>query len=158
VALSFTGALVALAVVGWLNDGGVVEVAGSLNIFSKIGLVMLIGLVTKNSILIVEFANQLRGRGYALVDATVEAARTRFRPILMTALATMVGILPIALGQGAGGDSRAPLGIAVFGGMLFSTALTFLVVPAAYVVMERAQQRLRGRGVEPEPVVVAGGR
>jgi hydrophobe/amphiphile efflux-1 (HAE1) family protein len=158
VALSFTGALVALAMVGWLNDLGVVQVVGSLNIFSKIGLVMLIGLVTKNSILIVEFANQLRGRGYALVDATVEAARTRFRPILMTALATMVGILPIALGQGAGGDSRAPLGIAVFGGMLFSTALTFLVVPAAYVVIERLQLRLRGRGVEPEPVVVAGGR
>jgi multidrug efflux pump len=150
VALSFTGALVTLAIVGWLNDRGVVQVVGSLNIYSKIGLVMLIGLVTKNSILIVEFANQLRGRGYALVDATVEAARTRFRPILMTALATMVGILPIALGQGAGGDARAPLGIAVVGGMFFSTGLTFLVVPAAYVVMERAQLRLRGRAVEPE--------
>jgi multidrug efflux pump len=150
VALSFTGALVTLAIVGWLNDRGVVQVVGSLNIYSKIGLVMLIGLVTKNSILIVEFANQLRGRGYALVDATVEAARTRFRPILMTALATMVGILPIALGQGAGGDARAPLGIAVVGGMFFSTGLTFLIVPAAYVVMERAQLRLRGRAIEPE--------
>jgi len=150
VALSFTGALVTLAIVGWLNDRGVVQVVGSLNIYSKIGLVMLIGLVTKNSILIVEFANQLRGRGYALVDATVEAARTRFRPILMTALATMVGILPIALGQGAGGDARAPLGIAVVGGMFFSTGLTFLVVPAAYVVLERVQLRLRGRAAESE--------
>jgi multidrug efflux pump len=147
VALSFTGALLALLLTGV-----------TLNIFSKIGLVMLVGLVTKNSILIVEFANQLRGRGYALVDAVIEASRTRFRPILMTALATMVGILPIALGQGAGGDSRAPLGIAVVGGMFFSTGLTFFIVPAAYVVIERLRQRLAGGAVEPAPVSVAGGR
>jgi len=134
VALSFTGALVALLLTG-----------ATLNLFSKIGLVMLVGLVTKNSILIVEFANQLRGRGYALVDAVIEAAQTRFRPILMTALATIVGILPIALGQGAGGDSRAPLGIAVVGGMFFSTLLTFLIVPAAYVVIERLHQRVQSR-------------
>jgi multidrug efflux pump subunit AcrB len=160
VALSFTGALVALALVRGLYLLGLTEVSGTLNIFSKIGLVMLVGLVTKNSILIVEFANQLRGRGHALVDAVVEAAKTRFRPILMTALATMVGILPIALGQGAGGDSRAPLGIAVVGGMFFSTALTFLIVPAAYVVIERLRQRLLGGSVEPEPepVSVASGR
>ena len=72
----------------------------------------------------------------------------------------MVGILPIALGQGAGGDSRAPLGIAVVGGMFFSTGLTFVIVPAAYVVIERLRQRLLGGSVEPEPepVAVAGGR
>ena len=96
--------------------------------------------------------------GYALLDAVIEASRTRFRPILMTALATMVGILPIALGQGAGGDSRAPLGIAVVGGMFFSTGLTFFIVPAAYVVIERLRQRLTGGAVEPEPISVAGGR
>jgi multidrug efflux pump len=158
VALSFTGALVTLAAVGWMNGRGWVEVAGTLNIFSKIGLVMLVGLVTKNSILIVEFANQLRSRGHGLVDATVEAAQTRFRPILMTALATMAGILPIALGQGAGGEARAPLGIAVVGGMFFSSGLTFVVVPAAYVVMDRLQQKLRGRSIELDPVAVAGGR
>ena len=118
VALSFTGALVAL-----------LATQTTLNLFSKIGLVMLVGLVTKNSILIVEFANQLRERGLPLVEAVKQASKTRFRPILMTALATMVGILPIALGRGAGGDSRAPLGIAVLGGMLFSTVLTFLIVP-----------------------------
>ena len=71
-----------------------------------------------------------------------QAARTRFRPILMTALATMVGILPIALGRGAGGDARAPMGIAVVGGMFFSTLLTFFLVPATYVMVARARERL----------------
>ena len=99
---------------------------------------MLVGLVTKNSILIVEFANQLRDRGYSLGDAAVEAARTRFRPILMTAISTIVGILPIALGLGAGGESRAALGVAVVGGMLFSTLLTLFIVPAAYILIDRA--------------------
>jgi multidrug efflux pump len=134
VALSFTGALVAL----WVTDT-------TLNLFSKIGLVMLVGLVTKNSILIVEFTNQLRGRGLGLVEAASQAAQTRFRPILMTALATMAGILPIALGRGAGGDSRAPLGIAVVGGVFFSTLLTFFIVPATYVVVDRARARIRDR-------------
>jgi multidrug efflux pump len=160
VALSFTGALVTLAFVDRLHDWGVVHVVGTLNLYSKIGLVMLIGLVTKNSILIVEFANQLREQGRDLMDATMEASRVRFRPILMTAVATMVGILPIALGQGAGGDSRAPLGIAVLGGMLFSTVLTFFVVPATYFVIERARERRSAhRPAHPAAALpVAGGR
>jgi multidrug efflux pump len=140
VALSFTGALVAL-----------LATHTTLNLFSKIGLVMLVGLVTKNSILIVEFANQLRERGLPLVEAVMQASKTRFRPILMTALATMVGILPIALGRGAGGDSRAPLGIAVLGGMLFSTVLTFLIVPATYILIARVRERTRGRVRAPQP-------
>jgi multidrug efflux pump len=140
VALSFTGALVAL-----------LATHTTLNLFSKIGLVMLVGLVTKNSILIVEFANQLRARGLPLVEAVKQAAKTRFRPILMTALATMVGILPIALGRGAGGDSRAPLGIAVLGGMLFSTVLTFLIVPATYIVIAQARERVGRRVPAPHP-------
>jgi multidrug efflux pump len=159
VALSFTGALVTLGAVALLHRWGVVDVAGTLNLYSKIGLVMLVGLVTKNSILIVEFANQLRERGEDLVSATLEAARVRFRPILMTALATMVGIVPIALGEGAGGDARAPLGIAVLGGMFFSTFLSFFIVPATYYVIERARER---RGAQPSvhaaAVPVAGGR
>jgi multidrug efflux pump len=149
VALSFTGALLALKVTGM-----------TLNIYSKIGLVMLVGLVTKNGILIVEFANQLRWRGQGLEEAALGAARTRFRPILMTALATLVGIAPIAFGRGAGGDARAPLGIAVVGGMFFSTALTFFVVPATYVVIERLASRLRrqpAREAAAEPMPVAGG-
>jgi multidrug efflux pump len=122
---------------------------------------MLIGLVTKNSILIVEFANQLRARGHSVFDAVADASRARFRPILMTALATMVGILPIALGRGAGGDSRAPLGIAVVGGMFFSTVLTFFIVPATYLIVERTRERLQRRRTEPEPsaaAAVAGGK
>ncbi|TDJ07767.1 MAG: efflux RND transporter permease subunit [Deltaproteobacteria bacterium] len=130
VALSFAGALVTLELSG-----------ATLNLFSQIGLVMLVGLVTKNSILIVEFANQLRARGRDVGDAIREAARIRFRPILMTALSTAVGILPIALGRGAGGEARAPLGIAVVGGVLFATLLTFFVVPATYLALNRAQVR-----------------
>jgi len=105
---------------------------------------MLVGLVTKNSILIVEFANQLRAQGQELVAATIEASQKRYRPILMTAVSTIVGILPIALGSGAGGESRAPLGVAVVGGMLFSPLLSFFVVPAVYVAVERVRLRTRG--------------
>jgi multidrug efflux pump len=150
--LSFTGALIALE----MTDA-------TLNLFSKIGIVMLVGLVTKNSILIVEFANQLRGRGLSLAEATVEACRTRFRPILMTALATTMGILPIALGLGAGGESRAPLGVAVVGGMLFSTVLTFFVVPATYVSIDRFRRpawrvAVTGAATVEDAAAVAGGR
>lgn len=133
VLLSFTGSLIALELSGM-----------TLNIFSKIGIVMLVGLVTKNSILIVEFANQLRERGQGIEDAILGACRRRFRPILMTSVATIVGILPIALGFGSGGESRAPLGVAVVGGMLFSTLLTFFVVPVSYVVLEKSRKTLGG--------------
>jgi multidrug efflux pump len=109
----------------------------SLNIYSQIGLIMLIGLVTKNSILIVEFSNQLRARGRALRDAVVEAATIRLRPILMTSFATIFGVLPIAIGLGAGGESRRPLGLAVVGGMLFSTFLTLVMVPVVYTFLAR---------------------
>ncbi|MDP7570568.1 MAG: efflux RND transporter permease subunit, partial [Myxococcota bacterium] len=145
VAYSFTGALVALGATRVLEDRGLIEISGTLNLFSKIGMVMLVGLVTKNSILIVEFANQLRNRGLDLLDAVEQAARTRFRPILMTSLATIVGVMPIALGLGAGGASRAPMGIAVAGGMIFSTLLTFFLVPATYVVVTRVRVRSGGR-------------
>jgi multidrug efflux pump len=121
----------------------------SLNIYSQIGLIMLIGLVTKNSILIVEYANQRRERGHPLERAVVDAARIRLRPILMTALATMVGVLPIALGLGAGAESRKPLGAAVVGGMLVSTFLTLFVVPVVYTLLSRFQ---RGRAGAREEV------
>jgi multidrug efflux pump len=122
VALSFTGALLALELTGH-----------TLNLFSQIGLVMLVGLVTNNSILIVEFANQLRERGSEPLEAVAQAARTRFRPVMMTALSTIAGILPIAIGMGAGGEARAPLGVAVVGGMAFSTLLTIFVIPTVYL-------------------------
>ena len=102
------------------------------NIFSQIGTVMLIGLVTKNGILIVEFANQKRTKGLAKMPAVVEAATQRLRPILMTSLATSLGALPIALSLGAASTSRVPLGIVVVGGLLFSLLLTLFVIPAVY--------------------------
>jgi multidrug efflux pump subunit AcrB len=98
---------------------------------------MLIGLVTKNSILIVEYANQLRESGKSLYDAIVEGAAIRLRPILMTSFATIFGVLPIAIGLGAGGEARQPLGIAVVGGMLFSTFLTLVLVPVVYILLAR---------------------
>ncbi len=112
----------------------------SMNIYSQIGLVMLVGLVTKNAILIVEFANQLRARGRPILQAVEEAARIRLRPILMTSFSTVFGILPIALGLGAGAESRQPLGVAIVGGVLFSTFLTLLVVPAMYTLLARFTQ------------------
>ncbi|MGC8750315.1 efflux RND transporter permease subunit [Hydrotalea sp.] len=104
----------------------------TLNIFSEIGMIMLIGLVTKNGILIVEFANQKRENGLAKETAVVQAATQRLRPILMTSLATSLGALPIALSLGAASTSRIPLGIVVVGGILFSLILTLFVIPAVY--------------------------
>jgi len=104
----------------------------TMNIFSQIGLIMLIGLVSKNGILIVEFANQRKNAGMVKLDAIKYAATARLRPILMTSLATILGISPLALGLGEGAQSRIAMGIAVIGGMVFSTFLTLYVVPAIY--------------------------
>lgn len=104
----------------------------TLNIFSQIGIIMLVGLVTKNGILIVEFANQRKAEGLSKTDAVEDAATQRFRPILMTSLSTILGFLPIALALGAGSESRVSMGIAVVFGMLFSSFLTLYVVPAIY--------------------------
>ncbi len=109
----------------------------SLNIFSQIGIIMLIGLVTKNGILIVEFANQLREKGVPKVDAVVQAATGRLRPILMTSFATMLGALPIALALGAGSKSRMSMGIVIIGGLAFSLTLTLYVIPAMYAYLSR---------------------
>ena len=126
VPLAVFGALLSLYVFG-----------ESLNIYSQIGLIMLIGLVTKNSILIVEYSNQLRAAGRSIFDAVIEAAKIRLRPILMTSFATIFGVLPIAIGFGAGSESRRPLGIAVVGGMFFSTFLTLVLVPVVYSLLAR---------------------
>ncbi len=122
----------------------------SLNIYSQIGLIMLIGLVTKNAILIVEFANQLRTAGKSAVDAVIEASTIRLRPILMTSFATILGILPIAIGLGAGAESRRPLGLAVVGGMLFSTFLTLIIVPVVFALLSRFVRTAAAHG---EPVI-----
>jgi len=141
VPLAVVGAIVSLFFLGQ-----------SLNIFSQIGLVMLVGLVAKNAILIVEFANQLRARGLEVGDAVVEAASIRLRPILMTSLSTVFGILPIAIGFGAGAESRRPLGIAVVGGVLFSTFLTLVVVPVVYRLLARFTEARRGTEIEEDRI------
>lgn len=121
VPMAFAGAFLSL----WLFNQ-------TLNIFSEIGMIMLIGLVTKNGILIVEFTNQKREQGMSKMDAVVEAASQRLRPILMTSLATSLGALPIAMSLGAAATSRIPLGIVVVGGIMFSLILTLFVIPAVY--------------------------
>jgi multidrug efflux pump subunit AcrB len=106
-----------------------------MNIFSQIGMIMLIGLVTKNGILIVEFANQKRDAGMHKALAVREASQARLRPILMTTLATVLGALPIALSLGAASTSRIGLGVVVVGGLLFSLLLTLFVIPAMYTFL-----------------------
>jgi len=148
VPLAVFGALLGLA---WWNQ--------TLNIFSQIGLIMLVGLVTKNGILIVEFANQRKNDGLDLMAATVDAAVARLRPVLMTALSTILGILPIALALGAGSQSRAPMGIAVVTGMAVGTFLTLYIIPAIYTfftarragqgLLEEAEERRASKAKEP---------
>jgi multidrug efflux pump len=126
VPLAIAGAVLALSIFGQ-----------TINIFSQIGMIMLIGLVTKNGILIVEFANQKREEGLSRMEAVLEASRLRLRPILMTSLAMALGSLPLALSIGAASTSRQPLGIVIVGGILFSLVLTLFVIPAMYSYLSR---------------------
>jgi hydrophobe/amphiphile efflux-1 (HAE1) family protein len=119
----------------------------TLNIFSEIGMIMLIGLVTKNGILIVEFANQKRKAGLAKKEAAFEAAAARLRPILMTSLATIFGAMPIALGLGTGASSRMPLGIVVVGGLFFALVLTLFIIPVMYVLIGKNKKQEPGAPV-----------
>jgi multidrug efflux pump len=129
VPLALAGAVISLSVFGQ-----------SLNIFSQIGIIMLIGLVTKNGILIVEFANQQREKGMNKIDAVLDASVARLRPILMTTLATALGALPIAMALGSAGKSRIPLGIVIIGGLMFALVLTLFVVPALYSYISRKKR------------------
>jgi HAE1 family hydrophobic/amphiphilic exporter-1 len=117
----------------------------SLNIFSMIGMVLLIGLVAKNSILLVDLTNQLRTQGRGIDEALREACPIRLRPVLMTSLTVILALLPAALGFGAGADTNAPLAVAVIGGMASSTLLTLAVVPAVYSLYENWRERRRAR-------------
>jgi HAE1 family hydrophobic/amphiphilic exporter-1 len=111
------------------------------DVYCQIGLVMLVGLASKNAILIVEFAEQLRQRGMSIADAAVEAARIRLRPILMTSLAFILGVVPLVLAHGAGQAGRHSVGTTVFGGMIASTALNLFFIPVLYLVVEEARER-----------------
>ncbi|MEP0067968.1 efflux RND transporter permease subunit [Pyruvatibacter sp.] len=137
---SFVHPLIIMLTVPVVIGGGLLGLwmtGSSLNIYSQIGLVMLVGLAAKNGILIVEFANQLRDQGVEFADALREASITRFRPILMTGITTAAGTFPLILGSGAGAETRAVIGIVVLAGVLTSVALTLFVVPVAYNIMAR---------------------
>ncbi|QFS89094.1 MULTISPECIES: efflux RND transporter permease subunit [Marinobacter] len=126
VPLAVTGALIALA---W---SGI-----SLNIYSQIGIIMLLGLMAKNGILIVEFANQLRDKGYEVRDAILEGATLRFRPVLMTTISTVFGAVPLVIATGAGAESRAAIGMVILGGLVFATTLTLFIIPVLYNLLAR---------------------
>ena len=136
VPLAVTGALATLLLAALLHRPG-----GTINLYSEIGMVLLIGLVTKNSILLVEYTNQLKARGMETLAAVIEAGRIRLRPILMTSVATIMGAIPVMIGLGAGSTSRRPLGYAIVGGIFFSTVLTLFVVPVGYVLLDRLTAR-----------------
>jgi multidrug efflux pump subunit AcrB len=131
----------------------------SINIFSQIAVIMLVGIAAKNGVLIVEFANQLRDRGVEFGEAIVKAAATRLRPVLMTSLCTAFGTIPFLFATGAGAEQRRPIGVVVFYGTLLSVLLTLLVVPAVYSLVARRTKstqyttRLVDRllGVAPQP-------
>jgi len=142
VPLSMTGALLALQ---WSG--------GSLNVYSQIGLITLVGLITKHGILIVEFTNQLREQGLEMIDALVKAAAQRLRPILMTTGAMVLGALPLALARGAGAETRTQIGWVIVGGMLLGTFLTVFVVPTMYALL--ARRRVPGARQEPAPAAKA---
>ncbi len=137
---------VPLAILGGLL--GILVVGSSLNIYSQIALIILIGLSAKNGILIVEFANQLRKEGKNLETSIIEAASIRFRPILMTSLSTIIGVLPLILGSGPGAASRLTVGITIFGGMLFSTFFTLYVIPTIYSIIGKNTQRIDAVEIE----------
>jgi HAE1 family hydrophobic/amphiphilic exporter-1 len=138
VPLAVFGALSAQWLRGFAND-----------VYCQIGLLVLVGLAAKNSILIVEFAEQLRGRGMSIVEAAIEASRIRLRPILMTSLAFILGVLPLVFATGAGREARNSVGTTVAGGMLFSTFLNLIFIPVLYVVVQSVRGRM-GRRHEPE--------
>jgi multidrug efflux pump subunit AcrB len=113
----------------------------TLSVNSFMGVIMMVGIVVSNGVLLVDFANVLRRRGMDLVEATVEAGRTRLRPILMTTLATVLGLLPMALGLGEGSETNLPLARAVIGGLTASTFFTLFLVPAVYTALDRFARR-----------------
>jgi len=140
VPLALLGALGAIALRGLNND-----------VYVNVALVMLIGLASKNAILIVEFANQARSEGYKLVDAALKASKERFRPIMMTAASSLVGFFPLVIATGAGAASRWSLGTALFGGLLVATILSLLVVPVLYILIKGLAERLLQRDSGSEP-------
>jgi HAE1 family hydrophobic/amphiphilic exporter-1 len=145
--LSFIGVALALLIT-----------KGNINVMTMIGIIMLMGLVTKNGILLVDFTNQQREQGMPRLDAILSAGRIRLRPIIMTTVAMIVGMIPLALAIGEGAEQRAPMARAVIGGLITSTLLTLFVVPVVYTLLDDAVSWVRNRKRVPaeEPVPAAG--
>jgi HAE1 family hydrophobic/amphiphilic exporter-1 len=140
VPLALLGTVGALTLLGIAN-----------NLYTQIGLILLIALASKNAILIVEYAREKRAEGMEIIDAAVEAARLRFRPILMTSFAFILGVVPLVIATGAGANARRSIGIAVFSGMLASTCLAVLFVPSFYVVVRRFEEWRMTRSAAKTP-------
>ncbi len=156
VPLATLGALFSLFILRklWEWTGGALGGDFTLNLYSQIGIILLVGLVTKNAILLVDFANQERARGTDLVPALLEAGRIRFRPILMTSATSVLGAVPLALAGSAGAESRQAIGVAVIGGLLFSTVFTLVMIPVVHFVVIRTAERFGWGG--PPPLVELG--
>jgi len=134
--LSIIGAIIALLVGNKLFDT-----------VAFIGLIMLMGLVTKNSILLIDFTNVLRKKGYNRFDAIVEAGSTRLRPIIMTTLAMILGMVPVAFGFGTSTDFRAPIGYTIIGGLISSTLLTLVIVPVVYSLIDDITMKFKKKSI-----------
>ncbi len=141
VPLGVTGVFVALYLTGT-----------TLSVNSFMGIIMMVGIVVSNGVLLVDFANVLRDRGMDLNRATIEAGRTRLRPILMTTIATIVGLIPMAAGIGEGSETNLPLARAVIGGLTVSTFFTLFLVPALYTALERFSKRAHGASPDADDV------
>jgi HAE1 family hydrophobic/amphiphilic exporter-1 len=144
VPLSLLGPVVALTALGLAN-----------NLYVQIGLMLLIALSAKNAILIVEVARELRAAGKPILEAAVEAAHTRFRPILMTSFAFLLGVLPLVTATGAGANARRSLGVSTFSGMVASTCLAVLFVPSFFVVLQRLEEHRRAKNSKAAAVVAS---
>jgi HAE1 family hydrophobic/amphiphilic exporter-1 len=140
VPMAVLGALLALLMRGMAND-----------VYCQIGLVLLIGLSAKNAILIVEFAEQLRGHGKSIIEAAIEAGELRLRPILMTSFAFILGVLPLAFARGAGALGRRSVGTTIVGGMLFSTVLNLFFIPVLYVIVKTLLEAITPKKKSPPP-------
>jgi HAE1 family hydrophobic/amphiphilic exporter-1 len=139
VVVALFGAVAAVAAVG-----------SDINLYTQIGMIMLIGLASKNAILIVEFAMERRAAGLSIREAASEAARQRFRAVMMTALSFLLGVVPLLTASGAGAASQFAIGVAVFGGMLAATVIGVILVPVLYAVMQSMREKIKGKPKEPE--------
>jgi len=122
----------------------------TLSVNSFMGIIMMVGIVVSNGVLLVDFANVLRARGQPILEATIEAGKTRLRPILMTTIATLFGLIPMALGLGEGSETNLPLARAVIGGLTVSTFFTLFLVPALYTLLDRFKKPVAKDDDEPE--------